>query len=82
MGAVSGDRGGADFAGACPGGRAPVHAAANLAAQCAGAEGLATRQGILVTIGFYAWGAVHYVLATFGLARRLAEARALSTATA
>ncbi|HEY1414297.1 MAG TPA: MFS transporter [Caulobacteraceae bacterium] len=82
MGAVSGDRGGADFAAACPGGRAPVHAAASLAAQCAGAEGLATRQGILVTIGFYAWGAVHYVLATFGLGRRLAEARALSPASA
>jgi MFS family permease len=74
-GAVSGSHGGPSFATACPGGHAPSHAAAALAAQCKAAENLATRQGILVTIGFYAWGAVHYVLATFGLGKRLAAAR-------
>ena len=37
-------------------------------------ESGATRQGILVTIGFYAWGAVHYLLASFGMAARMAKA--------
>ncbi|HEY1560370.1 MAG TPA: MFS transporter [Caulobacteraceae bacterium] len=81
-GALSSDHGAMSFATACPGGHAPAHAAAALAAQCTAAEGLATRQGILVTIGFYAWGAIHYMLATFGLGKRLAEARTLSPASA
>ncbi len=80
-GALTGGHGGVSFAAACPGGQAPAHAATALAAGCQASEALATRQGILVTIGFYAWGAVHYVLATFGLGRRLAEARMLSPAT-
>jgi len=44
--------------------------------RCHAVEALATRQGILVTIGFYVWGAFHYLLASFGLARRLETARA------
>jgi hypothetical protein len=30
----------------------------------------------LFTIGFYAWGAFHYLLASFGIARRLATVAA------
>jgi MFS family permease len=72
-------RGGHDavrFSVECPGGRAPAGAAAALAGQCHSVEALATRQGILITIGFYVWGAFHYLLASFGLARRLEAARA------
>jgi MFS family permease len=63
------------FSTQCPGGRAPAGAAAALTAQCHSVEALATRQGILVTIVFYAWGALHYLLASFGLAKRLETAR-------
>jgi hypothetical protein len=48
--------------------------------QCARTEAGATRQGILVTIGFYAWGAVHYLLASFGMASRMAKADAARAA--
>jgi hypothetical protein len=47
---------------------------------CTRTEAGATRQGILVTIGFYAWGAVHYLLASFGMAARMAKADAARTA--
>jgi predicted MFS family arabinose efflux permease len=67
---------GAGFATQCPGGKAPAGAALALAGQCKAALIDATRQGILVTLAFYAWGAVHYLLASFGLARRLAQASA------
>jgi MFS family permease len=56
----------------CPGGLAPKGAPAAMAATCHAVEALATRQGILVTVVFYAWGALHYLLASFGLERRLA----------
>ena len=59
------------FAAICPGGAAPKGAAAGLAARCHGALVSATRQGILVTMVFYVWGAFHYLLAAFGLAERL-----------
>ena len=63
----------AHFASACPGGEAPAGASGALAAQCKGALIVATRQGILITILFYAWGSLHYLLAAFGLARRLEQ---------
>ena len=74
-GAFSGQHGAVSFAAQCPGGLAPAGSAPSLAAQCKAAEALATRQGILVTMVFYAWGALHYVLAAFGLAKRLEQAR-------
>jgi hypothetical protein len=67
---------GETFATACPGGVAPKGAAAGLAGQCHGSLVTATRQGILVTAGFYVWGAFHYLLAARGLSKRLAEVAA------
>jgi predicted MFS family arabinose efflux permease len=68
--------GGQTFTNACPGGLAPKGSAAAASEACHTALVIATRQGILITVFFYAWGALHYLLASFGLAKRLAEARA------
>ena len=57
----------------CPGGLAPKGSDAAMGVACKSAEALATRQGILVTVTFYAWGALHYLLASFGIERRLAS---------
>ena len=64
------------FATQCPGGAAPKGAADSLRMHCHASLVIATRQGILVSAGFYVWGAIHYVLAAFGLAKRLAEVAA------
>jgi hypothetical protein len=64
------------FATQCPGGVAAKGAPRLLAGACHGALVTATRQGIVLTITFYVWGAFHYVLASFGLARRLAAVAA------
>ena len=52
---------GANFGAQCPGGIAPTGSTVVQVIHCSRAEAGATRQGILVTIGFYAWGAVHYL---------------------
>ena len=81
LGAVGGGHGaGASFVGQCPGGVPPPGASAGLAARCKVTEALATREGILVMIGFYAWGSLHYLLASFGLAARMAKANAARAA--
>jgi MFS family permease len=67
---------GQGFAAQCPGGVAPKGAPRVLAGACHGALVTATRQGIVLTIVFYIWGAFHYLLASFGLARRLAAVAA------
>ncbi len=64
------------FATQCPGGAAPKGAPAPLVMLCHASLVTATRQGILVTAGFYVWGALHYLLACFGLAKRLAAVAA------
>jgi MFS family permease len=69
-------RGGPRFALACPGGAAPAGSSLALGGRCAGALITATRQGILVTVCFYAWAAFHYLLGSFGLARQLGAAAA------
>ena len=68
--------GAAPFAVDCPGGVARAGGGAVLDARCKGALIVATRQGIVVTLLFYAWAAFHYLLGAFGLARRLAQAAA------
>ncbi len=65
---------GHEFVRACPGGIAPKGSAPALGAACRDALVVATRQGILLTALFYAWGSLHYLLASFGLAKRLAAA--------
>ena len=64
------------FAAQCPGGVAARGAPTALAAQCKGSLIAATRQGILLSTFFYAWGAFHYLLGSFGLAKRLATVAA------
>ena len=60
---------GFSFASSCPGGTAPPHAAAGLDLACRSTLALATRRGLLVTLAFFAWGSLHYLLAAAGLTR-------------
>ena len=66
----------AAFQAACPGGVAPKGSAADAAAACSGALVLGTRQGIIIAYAVSLWGAFHYLLASFGLSRAMARARA------
>ena len=66
----------ATFQAACPGGVAPKGSAPEAATACGGALVLATRQGIIVAYAVSLWGAFHYLLASFGLKKALAKARA------
>ncbi|HEY2356147.1 MAG TPA: MFS transporter [Phenylobacterium sp.] len=63
------------FQAACPGGRAAAGAAEAAKAACSGALVLGTRHGILVAYAFSLWGAFHYLLGSFGLAKAMAKAR-------
>jgi MFS family permease len=71
-----GDVGAGHFTAQCPGGAAPAGSAEGLIGRCKAAEITATRQGILVTVCFYAWAAFHYLLGSFGLAKQLGDAAA------
>jgi MFS family permease len=64
------------FAHQCPGGAAPAGASAALAGACKSTLIAATRQGIIVTLLFYAWASFHYLLGAFGLAKVLGDAAA------
>jgi predicted MFS family arabinose efflux permease len=78
MDAISGF-GGADthgFQAACPGGKAAKTATDAAKAACSGALVLGTRQGVIVAYAFGLWGALHYLLGSFGIGKALAEARA------
>jgi MFS family permease len=66
----------ADFQAACPGGKAAAGAAAAAKAACSGALVLGTRHGVIVAYAFSLWGAFHYLLGSFGLAKAMAKARA------
>lgn len=57
---------------ACPGGIGPHGAAPAVDMACRGAVRLATRQGVLIAYAFGLWGALHYLLASFGLKSALA----------
>ncbi|ATQ42060.1 spinster family MFS transporter [Caulobacter mirabilis] len=76
LGAFGGGEAAASFTKACPGGVAPAGAAESLKALCHDSSALATRQGIVVTLLFYGWAAIHYFLAAIGLARHMKEAQA------
>jgi hypothetical protein len=45
-------------------------------AACDGSLVLATRHGIILAYAVSLWGALHYFLGSFGLAKALAKARA------
>lgn len=64
------------FQAACPGGKAL--AGADAAAQAACHEALVggTRHGIILAYAFNLWGALHYLIGSFGIGKALAEAKA------
>jgi MFS family permease len=66
----------AAFQAACPGGKAVEGAGAAAQAACGGALSLATREGIILTYGLGLWAAVHYLIASFGIGKAMAKARA------
>lgn len=67
----------ADFAKQCPGGVAPKTASAELAAACHATLSNSTRQGIILSICFYAVAGVCYLLGAIGLAKHMRERDAL-----
>jgi predicted MFS family arabinose efflux permease len=68
--------GGASFRISCPGGAATAQASAAARSACHAALARATRHGILVTLMFFGWACVHYLLASLGIAKSLKSARA------
>jgi MFS family permease len=67
------DPGAASFTAQCPGGLAPKGSPADLAKACHGAMARATQQGIIVSLCFYAWAALHYALAAIGMVKHMRE---------
>jgi MFS family permease len=59
----------------CPGGLAPKGAPAAAAVACHAALVHATRHGVIVAYAFGLWGAFHYFLGSFGIAKALSDAR-------
>jgi predicted MFS family arabinose efflux permease len=64
------------FAIHCPGGAGTATAAPQIKSACAGALVRATRRGLLVTLLFFGWAALHYLLAVAGITRSLRAAAA------
>ena len=64
------------FQAACPGGKAAKTATDAAKAACSSALVLGTRQGVIVAYAFGLWGALHYLLGSFGIGKALADARA------
>jgi MFS family permease len=65
----------APFVTVCPGGLAPKGAGPGVAAACHRALVNATRSGVILAYAFSLWGALHYLLGSFGLSKALSEAR-------
>lgn len=61
------------FAASCPGGKSLAAAGKAGALACKTALSQASQQGVLVSLCFYGWAAVHYLLATIGLSKMLAK---------
>lgn len=55
------------FAHACPGGIAPAGAGPDAVKACTRALSWGSQQAVLIGLGAYGWGALHYLLATVGL---------------
>ncbi len=73
--------GAVSFSAICPGGMAWVGAAAATKTACRATLALGTRHGLLVTLAFFGWATLHYVLAAGGIGRSL-RAAALRNAAA
>ena len=61
------------FAEQCPGGIGFAGSPDQVDAACRAAVALGTRWGILLTLVFYAWGALHYYLSAMTLPKTLLE---------
>jgi predicted MFS family arabinose efflux permease len=72
----------ASFAVSCPGGAAPANSAEDLRNTCRRTLEHATRDGILVTLLFFAWASLHYLLASAGIAKALKQAELRNAAAA
>jgi MFS family permease len=64
------------FAVACPGGAGAATAPAAVKSACSATLARATRRGLMVTLIFFGWAAVHYLLAAAGIAKSLRAAAA------
>jgi predicted MFS family arabinose efflux permease len=71
--------GAASFSAICPGGTAGAGAAAAVKTACRSTLALGTRHGLLVTIAFFGWAALHYLLAASGIGRSLRAAALASS---
>jgi predicted MFS family arabinose efflux permease len=65
--------GGRSFQQSCPGGAAAAGADGSLQRACRSALALASRRGLLLTVGFFAWAVCHYFLAAADVGRSLAR---------
>jgi predicted MFS family arabinose efflux permease len=66
--------GAGSFEESCPGGMAAAGAGAVLQSACQSALALASRRGLLLTVGFFGWAVLHYFLAAAGIGRSLRAA--------
>jgi predicted MFS family arabinose efflux permease len=64
----------AGYAVSCPGGAGAATASAELKTACTETLTRATRRGLLLTLLFFGWASVHYLLAATGIARSLRAA--------
>jgi MFS family permease len=69
--------GAAKFVASCPGGAAPKGAPAALASACKAALLSATHEGVIAGVCFSLWGAFHFFLASFGMAKELKRVASL-----
>ncbi len=70
---------GATFKQSCPGGTAPAAAGAEADFQCRSILAQATKRAMLVTLFFFAWASVHYLLASRGIAKALKAASSVQS---
>jgi predicted MFS family arabinose efflux permease len=71
--------GNASFIFSCPGGAALATAGGAIQSACHSTLARATKQGMLVTLLFFGWASIHYLLASVGIAKAL-QAAALRNA--
>ncbi|CAN5591896.1 MFS transporter [soil metagenome] len=62
-----------NFAATCPGGVAPKGSPVELAKLCNTTLAHSSKQGIIVSLCFYAWAALHYALAAIGMVKHMKE---------
>jgi predicted MFS family arabinose efflux permease len=65
---------GVSFTAQCPGGAAPAGSTTAAMAACQSTLALATRHGLLLTLVFFGWACVHYLLAAAGIGKSLRAA--------